>query len=196
MTAIRYREQEACETQPDLQWDTIWIQRLDASGGYGDWIIAGADDGENAGGLRAKAALHTATMLCLFSDRRLPADATPPGNDNDPRGWWGDSVPIDGEPEVPLGSLLWTLERAVLTTRTLQLAQDYAEEALAVLATQGAVARTDVTVGGDARQGRLDILVEHYAHDGARVYEQRFARLWGQTMAPAQMNYGDRAIWI
>ena len=191
MSTIRFRDQESCDFQPDLQWDTVWVQRLDASGGYGDWILAGPDEPDNAGGLRAQAALHTAMLLCLFTDRRLPDGMANPGNDGDRRGWWGDSVPIEGEPDVPLGSLLWTLERGVLNERTALAAQDYAEEALAVLARQGAVARTAVTVGADAQLGRLDILVEHYSHDGARVYEQKFARLWGQTMTPARMNYGE-----
>lgn len=87
MTAIRVRSAEACERQPQLLWDTIWIQRLDASGGYGDWILAGADDQvESRGGLRAEAALHTATMLCLFTDARAQEDDTLPTNDGDRRG--------------------------------------------------------------------------------------------------------------
>ncbi len=66
MVAVRIRDTEACEPQPILIWDTIWVQRLDASGGYGDWIMAGdRDQVESRGGLRAEAALHTATMLCL-----------------------------------------------------------------------------------------------------------------------------------
>jgi phage gp46-like protein len=192
MVAIRVRDTEACERQPQLLWDTIWIQRLDASGGYGDWILAGAGDQvESRGGLRAEAALHTATMLCLFTDRQAEDDDTLPTDDGDRRGWWGDSVRLDDEPEVPLGSRLWLLERATLTDRTPALALDYAEEALAVLADQGAVARTEVETSADRSTGALFIVVRHFSHDGARVYDQRFGVLWEQTRRPVPMNFGD-----
>jgi phage gp46-like protein len=192
MVAIRVRDTEACERQPQLLWDTIWIQRLDASGGYGDWILAGADDQtESRGGLRAEAALHTATMLCLFTDRQAEDDDVLPADDGDRRGWWGDSVRLDEEPEVQLGSRLWLLERAVLTDRTPEVAKDYAEEALAILSDQGAVARTDVEVSADRSSGALFIVVRHYSHAGVRVYDQRFGVLWDQTRRAAPMNFGD-----
>lgn len=95
--AIRIRETEGCERQPQLLWDTIWVQRLDASGGHGDWMLASPQDQfESRGGLRAEAALHTATLLQLFTDARAPEDAVLPAADGDRRGWWGNSVPIEG----------------------------------------------------------------------------------------------------
>lgn len=193
MVQIRLRDTEGCERQPQLLWDTIWVQRLDASGGYGDWAMAGpGDQTESLGGLRAEAALHTATMLCLFTDQRLPDDIANPSADGDPRGWWGDSIRLDGEPEVPIGSLLWTLERAALDSRLAMLARDHAEAALAVLAGQGAVARTEVEAEIDRRSAALLLRVRHYSRDGARSYEQRFGVVWGQERRPAQMNFGDR----
>ncbi|MFZ4807462.1 MAG: phage GP46 family protein [Hyphomicrobiaceae bacterium] len=192
MVAIRIRDTEACDRQPQLLWDTIWVQRLDASGGYGDWILAGADDQvDSRGGLRAEQAIHTATMLCLFTDRRAEDDDVLPTDDGDRRGWWGDSIRLNEEPEVPLGSRLWLLERAVLTDRTPGLAKDYAEEALAVLADQAAVARTEVETWSDATAGALYIAVRHYSHDGTRTYDQRFGVLWAQTSRAVPMNFGD-----
>ncbi len=192
---VRFRDTEGCEPEPQLAWDTVWVQRLDASGGYGDWLMAGSgDQPESRGGLRAEAALHTATMLCLFTDRRLPDDRAHPGNDGDRRGWWGNAIRLDGEPEVELGSLLWTLQRRAITDGLAREAVDIAREALEVLATQGAVARTDVTAEVDRRQGALLIVVRHYSQAGERVYEQRFGVLWQQTLRPAQMNYGDRSL--
>lgn len=188
---IRVRDAEGCARQPHLLWDTVWVQRLDASGGYGDWILAGPDDQpESAGGLRAESALHTATLLCLFSDRRLPDGYDSPNGDGDRRGWWGDSIKIPGEPDGEFGSLLWTLERGILNDRTVQLAADYAREALQVLIDQGAVARTDVETSGDKGSGRLDLIVRHYSRDGAAMYEQRFGVLWAQERAPKSMNFG------
>jgi len=188
---IRVRDTEACERQPLLAWDTIWVQRLDASGGYGDWMLAGAgDQPESRGGLRAESALHTATLLSLFTDRRLPEGVPAPSDDTDPRGWWGNSVRLDGEPEdVELGSLLWTLERAVLTDETRRRAQAYAEDALAALALQGAVARTDVTVEIDRSRAMLAILVTHWDQVGTKAYEQRFGVLWAQSALGARMTF-------
>lgn len=193
MVAIRFRDTEACERQPQLLWDTVWIQRLDASGGYGDWILAGANDqAESRGGLRAEAALHTATLLCLFTDRQAEDEDVLPTNDGDRRGWWGDSIRLEEEPAgVLLGSRLWLLERAVLTDRTPAIAKEYAAEALAVLVEQGAVARTDVEVSVDRTAGALFIVVRHFSHDGARVYDQRFGVLWEQSRQAAPMNFGD-----
>ena len=188
---VRFRDAEACEPEVHLLWDTVWIQRLDASGGYGDWILAGpGDTAESRGGLRAQAALHTATMLQLFSDARAGDSAS----DSDPRGWWGNAIRLDGEPDAELGSRLWTLERSALTDRLAQQAHDIVTEAMAVLASQGAVARTEVETSIDRRQGALLIVIRHYSHAGARIYDQRFGVLWQQTLSPARMNYGDRSL--
>lgn len=190
MVAIRIRAAEACERQPHLLWDTVWVQRLDASGGWGDWILAGpGDQTESQGGLRSETSLHTATLIQLFTDRRLPDDLANPFDDADPRGWWGDSIRLEGEPEQPLGSLLWTLHRSVLDARVALLAKDYAAEALQTLIDQGAVARTDIETGFDELAGVLWMTVRHYSEDGARVFDQRFAVLWDQERAPKQMNF-------
>lgn len=194
---ILIRDAEACEPQPHLLWDTIWVQRLDASGGYGDWLLAGpADQPESRGGLRAEQALHTATLIQLFTDARAPADETLPAADHDRRGWWGDSVRFDGEPDAPLGSLIWLrVERAVLNQATANAVKADAEEALVVLSAQGAVARTEVVTEIRQAQGLLGLLVRHYAYDGQRVYEQRFDILWDQTRRHAPMNFGDQGVF-
>lgn len=195
MVSVRIRDTEACEAQPLLLWDTVWVQRLDASGGYGDWLLAGpGDQAESRGGLRAENALHTATLLCLFTDRRLPEETPHPGDDDDPRGWWGNSYRLEDEPDVEMGSLLWTLERAVLTDETARRARAYAEDALAVIALQGAVARTDVAVEIDRGRAMLAVLVTHWDQAGVKSYEQRFGVLWAQSARGAEMNYGDR--WV
>ncbi len=195
MVAVRFRDAEACEPSPQLLWDTIWVQRLDASGGHGDWILAGSGDQiESRGGLRAEAALHTATMLCLFTDRRLPDGLQHPSNDSDPRGWWGNSIRLDGEPDVEMGSLLWTLERRTISDRLVMEAEDFARDALAVLAGQGAVARTEVAGELDRAQSALLLVVRHYSQAGTAVYEQRFGVIWQQTLNPAPMNFGDRSM--
>lgn len=189
---IIVRDGEACAPDADLAWDTVWVQRLDASGGYGEWILAGpADQRDSRGGLRAEAGLHTATLICLFTDAPLPEEMRTGTLDADPRGWWGDSIKLPGEPSIVTGSLLWTLERGVATDDTRRKAERYARQALAILADQGAVARTDVRAEVEPLSGLVSIEIVHWSHAGAKVYQQRFERLWQQQVRPAPMNYGD-----
>lgn len=194
---VRIRDTEGCEPQPQLYWDSVWVQRLDASGGYADWILASPGDQiESLGGLRAEAALHTATLLCLFTDARAPADAVLPGNDGDRRGWWGDSIKLDGEPDGPLGSLIWLeVERGVLNADVAASVKDQAEAALAVLADQGAVAETVVTAEARITEGLLVLGVSHFSQSGTKTYDQRFEVLWQQTLGTAPMNYGDQGVF-
>lgn len=190
MVTVRVRENEACLPDQFLLWDSVWVNIVNASGGYCDWILAGPDDpAEAGGGLRSSAALHTATLICLFTDRRLPADQRSPRGDGDPRGWWGDSVRLDDEPDVPLGSLLWTLARGTLDMETVRSAQDYCEDALATLLDQGVVASTTVEVSADIAQGVLLIGVKHFSQSGDLIYDQRFDILWRQVAASPEMNF-------
>jgi phage gp46-like protein len=76
------------------------------------------------GTLLTDAGLQTMVTVMLLSDRLAePGDVLP--DNGGPRGWWA-----DGYNGTRLGSRLWLLKRAVLTQATLNLAQDYALEAL------------------------------------------------------------------
>lgn len=193
---FRIRETEACDAQPLLYWDSIWIQRLNASGGYCDWILAGENDQpESRGGLRSEAALHTSTQLCLFTNARLPEGMQPPDDSGYRGGWWGNSIRLEGEPAEEFGSLLWTKARAPLSDRLGLEIQDICEDALAVLRDQGAVARTDVGVEIRRQQGFVGITVRHYDETQALKYDQQFDVLWAQAAQNAPMNYGDRGVF-
>lgn len=193
---VRIRDAEGCDDNALLLWDSVWVQRLDAGGGYADWIVADADEKGNAGGLRARAALHTATLLLIFTDRRLDDDEATPDDSGDPRGWWGDSVKLPGEPDEPQNSLLWTLERGVLNDESAFLAKDYCEDSLHILKDQGAVARSDVETAANVAAGRLEIMIRHYDRSGGEIYAQMFDVIWDQETAPAQMNYGDQGVFV
>ncbi|MBL8844818.1 MAG: phage GP46 family protein [Hyphomicrobium zavarzinii] len=194
---VRKRSTEGCERQPQLLWDSVWVQRLDATGGYADWILAGAgDQPESLGGLRAESALHTATLLILMTDARAPDELQLAGADDDRRGWWGDSIRLDGEPEQPLGSLIWTeIERGVADEATSVRVRDHAIDALAVLIEQGAVARTEVETVLRPEQGFLGLIVRHFDYGDARIYDQRFAVVWAETRRNAPMNFGDQGVF-
>lgn len=191
MVTVRIRENEACAPDSFLLWDSIWVQRLDASGGYCDWLLATeGDPAEARGGLRSSAALNTAVLIALFTDRRLPPDMVSPHGDGDPRGWWGDSIKFDDEPEQPIGSLLWTLTRGTLDRATAQLAVDYATDALQPIVDQGAVARFDVTAEPRITEGWLLLTVKGYSHANEARFDQRFEVLWEQAQLNPRMNYG------
>jgi len=192
---IRFRDAEACE--PAAQtfiWDTVWINGINSEsviGGYGDWILAGPGDPTGQlGGFRARMQLATAVVLQLFSDRRLPEELTAPGDArDDPRGWWGNSLRLDGEPDAEMGSLLWTLEREPLTQATADLARVYCEQALEVITNQGAVGRFEVETSVDIARGFLGIEVRAYDHVGNPALAEVYEVLWQQMATPAQMTY-------
>ncbi|HWL06720.1 MAG TPA: phage GP46 family protein [Xanthobacteraceae bacterium] len=177
---MRVRISEGSDPQPQLLIDSVWSPE----NGFADWAVAGPNETLNRGGLQATAALHTAVVLALFTDRRCPDDhpLRKYVGDGDPRGWWGDAVDVRVDLfEDELGSLLWTLERAVLTEDTRRWAQRLAEEALAPLIRQGAVVRIDVQAEARQALNRLNLYVQLYGRDGTRKYEHRFEDIWRQV---------------
>ena len=186
------RADEACDPESFLYWDTVWRQRTELGNGYFDWVMAGPDDPQDQrGGLRSSAALHTATIICLFTDARAPDDMELPFGQADRRGWWGDSIRLPGEPDRPLGSLIWTVrERGIVNAEAERLTKLYADEALDVLVEQGAVSRTENEPVRDELKGFLGLKTTHYDEHGERIYHQKFSVLWTRQVAtPAQMVF-------
>lgn len=103
--------------------------------GVAEWQVA---NGLLVGG----SDLETAVIVSLFSDGRLPADQSPPDGSTDRRGWWADTYR-----EMPLGSLLWTLERRAISNRTALLAEakSICTDALGWLVSDGVAASVQVT---------------------------------------------------
>lgn len=176
--ALNLRANEGCAPQPVLFPDLVWNAREGAA----DFAYADPSETLNRGGLSARAALETAVIICLFTDRRCPPDHPLAKwiEAGDPRGWWGDAVDVRTDLfEQPMGSLLWLLERATATPDTALWAQSLATEALSVLQAQGLVARIDVQT--QLRPpSRLDLAVQIYGRDGQKVYDRRFDDVWSQ----------------
>lgn len=176
------RVAEGCDGDPSLLWDSVW----DAERGFADWALADPDEAANHGGLRAKAAIDTAVVLCLFTDKRITADhplwylA-----DGDQRGYWGDGIDVrDDLNEGPLGSYLWLLARAPMTINGADVgvwAEQFANEALQTLLDQGVCARIVVSASVDVQDGILLLTVQLFASDGSKTYDKTFDVLWQQV---------------
>jgi phage gp46-like protein len=186
--SFQIRANEGCKPQPTLFWDTVWNEQI----GYADWAYAPASEvSYNFGGLQAEAALESAVMLCLFTDRRCPDDhplAYLIEND-DPRGWWGDGVDVRADlGEAPMGSLLWLLERAQATPANAQWAQTFALDALSVMIGQQSVVST-AAQAALRPPNRIDLAVQLYGRDGTKIYSRNFEGIWREAFSGPAGNF-------
>lgn len=132
-------------------------------------FLEGADLALDPLGLTPDGGLETAVILSLFSDARAAADDELPDPGADPRGWWGDLLPLARD--YRLGSKLWLLSREKQLPVVLERARAYAVEALAWLVTSGAASRVDVTAS-NPRDGILALAITIEAPAlGTRAYQ-------------------------
>jgi len=103
--------------------------------------------------------------IALFSDARASDDSEPPDGTQNRRGWWADTYEED---DWVTGSLIWLLDRSVLTQDQRNLAADYAEQALAFMVDVGLAVEIDVTVEANERN-RLDLEVIIRQDDGTET---------------------------
>lgn len=99
-----------------------------------------ADIGLSNGDLIINKDLQSAVIISLFSNRLAEVGDVPTGINR--QGWWGDSYLTPGK--YLIGSRLWLLQRANATQETANLAQNYCQEALRWLITEGVAASIDV----------------------------------------------------
>jgi len=88
--------------------------------------------------------VETPTHVSLFTDHRASEDDDLPGAQNDRRGWWG-ALAVIGEP-VQVGSKLWLLERAKITSISLAFVEDFARDALKWMIDEGLAMAVDIEV--------------------------------------------------
>ena len=164
-------------TYPISIWDTVALDPTlsDAETEF-DWQLV------EGPGLTANAALHTAVILCLFTDRRAPEDYELPGDSSDRRGWFGDYVDVDvnaGERE--LGSLIWLYERSAMNDDTAEGIRIAAEDSLETLLIQRICSRIDVQEEHSNLEGWVRLKVNIFSQDGDLKYSQQFHRIWTQV---------------
>lgn len=180
MTMLRVRISEGDQQQYNLLWDSQWKPPEGAA----DWVLAGAEAG-NSGGLSARAALHTAIALCLFTDKRLPDDHPLRYllEGADQRGWWGDGADVRADlDEGDLGSWLWVFEHSILTEDIRRQVEAIAIDALSPLVSQGAVVRIDAQAYAEFALNRCDLAIQLYGREGQRIYDGRFDDIWKQSV--------------
>ena len=121
-----------------------------------DMMISGDGD------LLGDEGLNTPMIVSLFTDRlaktgdRIP-DALP-GKPGDPRGWWGNEVETNADPDE-IGSRLWLLNREKQLDETIRRAKQYAAEAAEWLKRDRLVDEV-LTDARRAAEGWLEIVVE------------------------------------
>lgn len=113
--------------------------------------------------------LVRSVIISLFSWKRAGDDDELPGKSKE--GWWGDSYSDD-----QIGSKLWLLSRAKLTSETLKRAQSYAKEALQWLIDDQVAESVDVTAERGGRD-RLDLGVVITKPDQSKL-NMRFQNVW------------------
>lgn len=142
-----------------------------------DWWLRGD------GGLDDSDAIGTAAIVALLTDRRADeSDELPDPDDDDRRGWWGDTDAEAIHGGWPIGSRLWLLARTAIRDRgyrggsTLAVVESYAHEALMPLIDIGLGSALQVSA---ARNGlnRIDLEVTIF-RDARRPIALRFADLW------------------
>ncbi len=132
-------------------------------------------DGQTAAlGLMPAEPLVRAVVVSLFTWRRAANDDELPADDL--MGWWGDTyADVDGD---RIGSRLWLLWRATLTTDTLSRARDYATEALQWLLDDGVATSVQVKTQrlGLTSLGLTCLITRA---DNGQLLDLRFNDVWG-----------------
>lgn len=198
---LRVRINEGAQPQANLLWDSEWKPPE----GLADWVLpALATETQNRGGLRSAAALHTNVVLCLFTDKRLPDDHPLRYllEGADQRGWWGDGADVRTDlNEGPLGSWLWVFEHSILTDDIIRWVEAVAIDAMMPLINQQVAVRVDAQATAEKAFDRCDLAVQLYGRDGTKIYDERFADIWKQSVTspapldfPQYQNFSDQGV--
>ena len=127
--------------------------------------------------------LATATIVSLFTDRLCDPSDPRPAQDDDRRGWWGDT--FADTPGDLIGSRLWLLFRSKSDDKLPLRAQGYILEALQWMIQDGVVGAIDVKcfflpgATGAVTQRRLGAVVTLF-RNGAAPLNLEFSWAWNQ----------------
>lgn len=117
-----------------------------------DWLVSD-------GGFDTSNQIRSLAINYLLTDKR--SSEGDPCSAIDERGWWASNCRPDG---FELGSKLWLLEAAKMTTENTLKAKEYAEEALSPLVENGIIER--LTVDTEICCNELKIIINLYVNGG------------------------------
>lgn len=128
---------------------------------YADVALDGADLIRDQG-------LENGALISIFTDGRADPEDTLPDAGGTLRGWWGDELL-----ESPFPSKLWLLERSTITSSTLTLGEQYHQDALKWMVSDGLANSIEVTA---ARQGvnQVNFLVRIHKKGGGSIFFKWF----------------------
>lgn len=130
---------------------------------HADWVTQPGD-------LASGDAFLTAIILSLFTDRVARTDD--PYEDNDRRGWWGDSTD-----DNQLGSRLWLLRREKLTREVAVRAEEYAQEALKWMVDDGVILAVEPTAQ-IVYPNRLNLFIRYHLPQANSWETLQFYWVW------------------
>ena len=118
--------------------------------------------------------LHSAVLMQLFTNKRVPNDQNDYITDRYNRGgWWGDAfAPFE------MGSHLWTLKRAAMNDQTIADAERFVREALQPIIDQGAAAAMKINISSNKVSGMLDMDIRLFGQSGQQIYDHQYRRFW------------------
>lgn len=119
----------------------------------------------------------TSIIVSLFCERRAkPYEVAVPAMR---RGWWGNT--LSEEPGFEIGSRLWLLEQARLTTSTVNMFSQYAEEGLSWLKQDGFLADIRASAKAVIEEGepQIELTVQLVRKDNTSEY--RYYTVWEAT---------------
>ena len=81
-----------------------------------------------------------------------------------------------------MGSLLWLLERSIVTEQTRRYAETFASEALQPLIDAGACVRVDAAATILQMQNGLTLSISLYGRNGQKIYNRQYEMVWRQAL--------------
>jgi phage gp46-like protein len=153
-----------------LQGDIKFI--YNAETGFGDIAVAGRDLVRDDG-------LETAILVSLFTFQRADSEDNLPNEnvDNTYQGWWADEPSLQIVNPIHIGSKLWLLGRTKFTQNITAFAEEFCEDALNWLITDGVASAVNVTATRAASQ-TLDLTIEIYKPVGTTPLTFRYFYNW------------------
>lgn len=118
--------------------------------------------------------LHSAVVISLFSWRRAKDDDVLPDDEGGRKGWWADQFSDDEGDQI--GSRIWLLSRAKITSETLAQLKEYAEEAVQWFVTDKIASSIEVRVERH-ELSRVDLIIVIYRSNG-QISTLRFDDIW------------------